>query len=204
MKHSEVLEALDLVVSEVDNESQRIRDAGSEALKANKLKPAKKAIAYAEKLAEFVNKVNKLGREWEALQKEIDDAAPEVKEIVLPRKPQKEHATGFTRKVEKVGPKTNFTVTFPDGMVIVDKKACLVLAKSIGKLGAEKVAALGIMVGGEPLVTKDKSQYKKHPSAVAEIAGGWFVKTHSNTASKIDYVKRAAKALGVKIVVKGA
>ena len=115
MKHPEVLEALDLVVSEVDNESQRIRDAGGEALKAGKLKPAKKAIEYAEKLA-----------------------------------------------------------------------------------------ALGLMVGGEPLVTKDRKLFVKQPKAVAEIAGGWFVKTHSSTASKIDAVRRIAKALGAKIVVKEA
>ena len=42
---------------------------------------------------------------------------------------------------------------------------------------------------------------KKHPSAIAEIAGGWFVKTHSGTAAKIRYVKQIAKALKVKLVV---
>ena len=38
-------------------------------------------------------------------------------------------------------------------------------------------------------------------SAVAEIAGGWFVKMHSSTAAKINYIKRIAKALKVKLVV---
>lgn len=42
MKHSDVPTALDLVVEEVGKESQRIRDAGGEALKAGKLSPAKK------------------------------------------------------------------------------------------------------------------------------------------------------------------
>ena len=202
MKHPEVLEALDLVASEVDNESQRIRDAGGEALKAGKLKPAKKAIEYAEKLAAFVKKVRALGDEWEKLQTEIAGAAPEVQEIVQPPSPPKEHATGFTRKVEKVGPKTNFTVTFPDGTVIADKKAYWVLARSLEKLGPDRVAALNILCGGEPLITRDRSLYKKHPSAIAALPSGWFVKTHSNTASKIDYVKRAAKALKVKIEIK--
>ena len=27
------------------------------------------------------------------------------------------------------------------------------------------------------------------PSAIAEIAGSWFVKTHSGTAAKIGYIK---------------
>ena len=38
-------------------------------------------------------------------------------------------------------------------------------------------------------------------SAVAEIAGGWFVKTHSGTAAKINYIKRIAKTLKIKLVV---
>ena len=50
-------------------------------------------------------------------------------------------------------------------------------------------------------MTKDKTLLKKHPSAIAEIAGGWFIKTHSGTAAKIGYVKRIAKALKVKLVV---
>jgi len=204
MKHAEVPVALDLVVEEVGKESQRIRDAGGEALKAGKLKPAKKAIEYAEKLAAFVKKVRALGDEWEKLQSDIAGAAPEVQEIVQQPKPQKEHKTGFKRTVESVGPKTNFTVTFPDGTTIADKKAYWVLARSLDKLGPDRVAALNILCGGEPLITRDRSLYVKHPSAVAALPSGWFVKTHSNTASKITYVKSAAKALGVKVVVKAS
>ncbi len=204
MKHSDVPTALELVVEEVGKESQRIRDAGSDALKIGKLKPAKKAIAFAEKLAAFVKKVRGLGDEWKKLQTEIDGAAPDVKEIVRPQVVQKQHKTGYTRKVVSVSPKSNFTVTFPDGAVIADKKAYNVLAKTVEKIGPDQVAAIGILCGGEPLVTQDRSLYKKQPSSVASIFGGWFVKTHSSTKAKIGYVKRIAKALKVKIVVKGA
>ena len=200
-KHSDVPTALDLVKEEVDKEARRIFSAGGDALKAGNIKPAKEAIAYAEKLADFVKKIQKLGDEWKKLEAKIDAAAPEVKEIVLPTKPQKEHKTGFTRNVTHVSPKTNFTVKLPDGKVIADPKAFWVMAKAIEAMGADKVAALGIMCGGEPLVTKDKTLLKKHPSAIAEIAGGWFIKTHSGTAAKIGYVKRIAKALKVKLVV---
>ena len=197
-KHSDVPAALDLVKEEVEKESKRIREAGSVALNAGVLKPAKEAIAYAEKLGEFVKKIQKLGDEWKKLEARIDAAAPEVQKIVNP-KPQKAHKTGYTRNVGKIAPKTNFTVKFPDGKVIADKKALLVMAKSIERIGAEKVAALGVMCGGEPLVTKDKSLYKKQPSAVASISGGWFVKTHSGTAAKIGYLKRVAKALKLNL-----
>ena len=200
-KHSDVPTALDLVKEEVDKEARRIFSAGGDALKAGNIKPAKEAIAYAEKLADFVEKIQRLGDEWKKLEAKIDAAAPEVKEIVLPTKPQKEHKTGFTRNVTHVSPKTNFTVKLPDGKVIADSKAFWVMAKAIEAMGADKVAALGVLCGGEPLVTKDKTLLKKHPSAIAEIAGGWFVKTHSGTAAKIRYVKQIAKALKVKLVV---
>ena len=170
-------------------------------MKAGNIKPAKEAIAYAEKLAEFVKKIQKLGDEWKKLEAKIDAAAPEVKEIVLPTKPQKGHKTGYKRSVTHVSAKTNFTVKLPDGKVIADSKAFWVMAKAIEAMGADKVAALGVLCSGEPLVTKDKSLLKKHPSAIAEIAGGWFVKTHSGTAAKISYIKRIAKALKVKLVV---
>ena len=203
-KHSDVPAALDLVREEVDKEARRIFSAGGDALKAGNIKPAKEAIAYAEKLSDFVKKIQKLGDEWLKLEARIDAAAPEVKEIVQLPKSQKAHKTGFTRKVTTVAPKSNFTVRFPDGVTIADRKAYWVLAKSIEKLGAADVAKLGVMVGGEPLVTQDKSLLKKHPNAIAAIKGGWFVKTHSGTAAKMRYVKTIAKALKVKVVIAGA
>ena len=202
-QHSDVPAALDLVKEEVEKESKRIFSAGGDALKAGNIKPAKEAIAYAEKLAEFVKKIHKLGEDWKKLEAKIDAAAPEVREIVNPR-PQKSHKTGYTRNVGKISPKTNFTVRMPDGRTISNSKAFWVLAKTIEAIGADRVAALGIMCGGEPLVTKDKTLLKKHPSAIAPIADGWFVKTHSGTAAKIGYVKRIAKALKVKLVVTNA
>ena len=97
-QHSDVPAALDLVREEVEKESKRIFAAGGDALKAGKIKPAKEAIAYAEKLAEFVKKIHKLGEDWKKLEAKIDAAAPEVREIVNP-KPQKPHKSGFTRNV---------------------------------------------------------------------------------------------------------
>ena len=183
-QHSDVPAALDLVREEVEKESKRIFSAGGDALKAGKIKPAKEAIAYAEKLAEFVKKIHKLGEDWKKLEAKIDAAAPEVREIVNP-KPQKPHKTGFTRNVTHISPKTNFTVRMPDGKTISNSKALWVMAKTIEAIGADRVAGLGIMCGGEPLVTKDKS----------------LLKTHSGTAAKIGYVKKIAKALKVKLVV---
>ena len=199
-KHSDVPTALDLVKEEVDKESRRIFSAGGDALKAGNIKPAKEAIAYAERLADFVKKIQRLGDEWKRLEARIDAAAPEVQDIVRPAKARNVKA-GFTRKVTHVSPKTNFTVRFPDGKVIADAKAFRVLARTIEALGPDRVAALGMMCGGEPLVTKNRAELRKHPTAIAAIAGGWFVKTHSGTAAKMGYVKRIAKALKVKLLL---
>ncbi|MBQ9693165.1 MAG: hypothetical protein IJV69_00195 [Kiritimatiellae bacterium] len=200
-KHSDVLTALGLVKDEVGKESDRIHVAGGKALMIGKREPAKEAIAYAEALDAFVKKVKALEEEWKALEAKIDEATPEVKEIVLPSKPNKPHKIGFKRNVIEVGPKTKFTVKFPDGTLITAPKAKDVLAKTIEKIGASKVAALGFLPAGEPLVTKDKSQLQKQPHEIAEIKGGWFVKTHSSTQAKMTQVEQIAKALEIKLKV---
>jgi len=198
MKHAEVPEALELVVDEVGKESQRIRDAGSVALKEGKLKPAKKAIEYAEKLLGFVEKVRELGDEWERLQHEIDGFTPEVREIVLPTK-IRNHKTGYTINAGSKSPKTTFSVSFPDGTVIADNGAKVVFGKAISKLGTSRVAAFGIMLGGEPLLSRDKSIFKKNPGQVHPIGDGWYVKTHCSTAAKIGLLKKIAAKMNVRI-----
>lgn len=201
MEHAEVPEALNRVVGEVKKESQRIRDAGGEALRLNRLDPASKAIEFARRMEKFVGEVRKLGEAWNALQTEMEGAAPEVKEIVLPTK-ARPHKAGYTRKVETVSPKTNFTVTFPDGTTVADRKAKTVFAKSIEKLGVEAVAALNIVKGGEPLVSRRKADFGKQPTQVHPIAGGWFVKTHSSTADKMRLLAKIAKALNCELTIR--
>ena len=58
-----------------------------------------------------------------------------------------------------------------------------------------------LLCGGEPLVTNDKTRLTKQPSQIAEIAGGWFVKTHSSTQATMKQVEQIAKALKVKLVL---
>lgn len=201
-KHSDVLPALDLVQGEVNKEARRIFSAGGDALKVGKIKPAKEAIAYAEELEAFVEKVKALEEEWKALEAKVDEVALEAKEIIAPQRPYFPHKTGFKRKVTKVGPRTNFMVTFSDGIVIQAPKAKDVLAMAIEKIGASKVAALALLSAGEPLVTNDKSLLQKNPSQVAEIKGGWFVKTKSSTEAKMKQVKTIAEALKIDLEVK--
>lgn len=201
MKHSEVPAALELVIEEVGKESQRIRDAGSEALKAGKLEPAKQAIAYAEQLADFVAQVRTLGERWTSLQGVLSEATQEVQEIVRFPKSGKPRKIGFTRKVNKVSPKTNFTVTFPDGLTISERQAKAVFAKTIEHIGVETVAALKIFVGGEPLVSQEKTAFQKAPTQIQPIARGWYVKTHNSTREKMMLLEKIAKVQHLKLKI---
>ena len=216
MKHADVKEALDLAEGEVGEESKRICRMGGAALSEGHIAPAKAAIAYSEKLAVLAKKIAALRDEWLALQSEIDRETPEVQRIIRPelplatpdaaksRKPAKEHKTGYTRKVDKIGPKTNFSVAFPDGTVVSDAIALRVLVKTIEKIGAEKVASVGLQIGGEPLVSKDRKVFKKYPDAIAPCVGGWFVHTHSSTKRKVACVRKIAAALKIPVKIVGA
>jgi len=63
MEHAEVLTALRRVVAEAEKESQRIRDAGGDALKANRLGPTLKAIEYARRIEAFGSQSARVGSE---------------------------------------------------------------------------------------------------------------------------------------------
>lgn len=200
MKHADVIAALDLVVEEVAKESRRIYKAGSDAMLERKLDLAQKAIDFAKNLKEFEDRVKVLGEAWKELQKQMEGAAPEVKEIVLPTKLQKSRKTGYTRKApETIAKKSTFTVSFADGTVISDKYAKVVFGRAIEKIGAAAVAQLGVVLGGEPLVSRDKGAFKKHPTQVQPISSGWFVKTHSSTKQKIQLLNGIAKKLKQKL-----
>ena len=215
MKHADVKEALDLAEGEVGEESKRICRMGGAALSEGHIAPAKAAIAYSEKLAVLAKKIAALRDEWLALQSEIDRETPEVQRIIRPgpppatpdaaksRKPVKEHKTGYTRKVDKIGPKTNFSVTFPDGTVVSDSVAARVLVRAIEKFGFEKVASVGLEIGGEPLVSKDRKSFRKYSESVASCAGGWFVHTHSSTKRKVACVRKIAAALKIPVKIVG-
>jgi len=90
---------------------------------------------------------------------------------------------------------TSFAVTFPDGTRIGESKASVTFAKSIEKIGAPQVAALNLEMAGDPIVTRDRSEIKKMPRMVNEIAGGWFVKTHSSIYTKLSFLRRINDAL---------
>lgn len=195
---SEVPQALEILRDEVNRAEMAIRKEGAKAM-MDSLKAAEEAIAYAKRLRAFIAKIEALGNEWQKIDASIAKATPEAREIV--RK-----AGGTRNVVEPLEPKTNFTVTFPDGKVIAEPKANLTLARTIEAIGPSRVAALrgaaSLRPNGEPLVTRRASDLSKYPSAKLSIAGGWFVNTQSSTDGKVKTVKEISKQLKLKLKVK--
>ena len=88
-------------------------------------------------------------------------------------------------------------VWFEDGTVFDDKYAADVFAKSIEKIGANKIQKLGIYVTGFPLIgTKapEKYQYKV-------INGGYYIPVNSSTETKKRLLEEISNSLGLKIKI---
>lgn len=163
---SEVPQALEILRGEVGRVETAVREEGAKAMTATasgSLKAAEEAIAYAKRLHAFISKIDALGKEWQKIEASIAKATPEAREIV--RKAGGTHVV--TGPLE---PKTNFTVTFPDGKVIAEPKANLTLARAIEAIGPARVAELRgaacLRPNGEPLVTRQwmgraQAQYRK-------------------------------------------
>jgi hypothetical protein len=97
----------------------------------------------------------------------------------------------------KKEPKTNIQVTFADGTIIENSQAAPTFAEVIGKMGVEKVKALGIPCCGDELVSLDKhDKYKQYQ------IGKYYVFTHTSTKVKIKKLLEISNTLkiGIKIV----
>lgn len=92
---------------------------------------------------------------------------------------------------------TNLNVTFPDGTEISNRFAYQTLCDVIEKVGADKVASLGIRQSGTDLVSrKEDDFYQQH-----KIKGGWLVLTHSSTELKKNHLEEIARRLNLNLKV---
>ena len=177
------------------------------------LAASRKYIGDVAKLKEMIESAAALGEAWKSLGLEgldseaeadtaeeqgdgegLDGFSDEVPEDEFPPEPQEPDEPPTPR-----GRCTNFAVTLPDGVRIAESKASVTFAKTIEKLGAERVAGLGLRMAGDPIVAQDRAEIKKMPTMVQPIAGGWFVKTHSNTYTKMQFLRNIAESLGIEL-----
>lgn len=188
------------MVSLIREKSENLRKWAKEHPKEGEVKYAQKAISYADRLDVCCEKLKEFCTESLATLEELYQFSEEM--IAVDKRSSKEpKKSAAERKAAKNAPKSSFSVTFPDGNRIFDMQAKTVLAKAIAKIGPKKVAELDIKCNGEPLVSKDKSVYKKQPSMVASLGKDWFVKTHSSTAEKMKFLARISKALNLNLKI---
>ena len=201
----EVSIALELLASTLEDERVRIYGIGANALKALDAKTALAVIEFAGKLEEFQKKVRLLGEDWSALIEEKGSAPQKVQEIVdgdgkLFGTRTRKSKTGFTRNVtQPLAAKTNFTVRFPDGTIIFNRKACDTFVQAIEKIGETKVRELNLICVGEPLVSATQS--RKYPTCSKKTMAGLYVQTQSSTAGKIKFLKTISKKLKIGLTI---
>lgn len=201
IENQDVLAAFNLLNETMSEEKTRIFKKGAEAMQNEDEKTSQSVLDFAKKIGELQKDVALLVEKWEDLMKLRDSLTPQMQKIVTgegrlfpPRK------TGYKRNVtHPLQPKTGLVVTFPDGTEIAAKKAKDVFAKTIERIGAERVAELGIMCGGEKLVSKSPSGKQARQSH--EIANGFYVKTHSSTADKKKQLVKISDKLNLGLAI---
>ena len=102
-----------------------------------------------------------------------------------------------TVRGRKASPKI-LRVTLPDRTVICEKKSIDTFLMTLQYIGLERVSKLqSIISQGHPLVSTEKSESAKY---FREL-DGYFIGTHSSTATKARFIQRIARELHIKITV---
>jgi hypothetical protein len=119
MQNQEVSAALDLLISTLSDERNRIYDIGASAMLAKDKKTAQAVIDFAQKLEKFQESVQNLNHDWLTIIAEKISAPEKVQAIVdgegkLFGMRTRNTPSGFTRKVDHpISPETNFSVSIP-------------------------------------------------------------------------------------------
>ena len=200
----DVMAALDLVREEVGKATRQIYEAGGAEMSRGNMATAKKAIGYIDKLDEFMMQVEDVGEKWAKVQAALDADLESVKDVVLPRS-VRNVKPGFTRNVKEVAPWTNFTARINGGETISEPTARAAFVEALKCLDLDELAKLGCMVNGEPLLSKDKSVFKKYikvdAKSVLPVKDGWYANVYTSTATKVRLLNEFAKACGVKMEI---
>lgn len=198
----DVMAALALVREEVGKATRQIQQAGGAEMARGNMAIAKKAIGYIDKLDEFMIQMEDVGEKWAQVQASLDADLESVKEVVLP-KSVRNVKPGFTRNVTEVAPWTNFTARINGGELISEPTARAAFVKALQQFDLEELASLDTKVNGEPLLSKDRSVFKKYSKvdsgSVLPVKDGWYANVYTSTATKVRLLEEFANACGVKV-----
>ena len=122
----------------------------------------------------------------------------EEEENFISKRKEFKKESSYTISPHTKSKKTNLAVTFPDGTVIKNRFAWKTLCDTIEKVGAEKVAPLGIRQSGIDLVSRTEDDYYQQH----KIKDGYLVLTHSSTEMKKNHIEYISNQLGLDLKVK--
>ena len=176
--HAEIDEAFTLVVEQLGEERNRLYSAGAKAMLAQNADEAQRILGLQNDLQGFLEEVEAVARKWHGLQQRIDGVPSEPEPRESPT--VGEGPTNGGPREQQVPSALPFVVRFGNGREISGERMNDVLSETVAVLGIERVAALGVMLFDDPLLTKDKARITKMPTAVKDCGDGWFLKTQGN------------------------
>ncbi len=185
---NEVTLAFEMLAGEIQKVSDQMGQEGSKAMLSSKLETAESLIQFSKKVKAFSEKVGSLETEWKILQDELE-AFNLDKPCLISPKPSK-------------NPNGLLSVKFPNGDAICERKAVDTLIKCVEIIGPRKVASVGILISGEPFVTRQKECLKKYSREVRDLSNGWYVNLHCNTEGKKHFLEQISKALGLRLKIR--
>jgi hypothetical protein len=186
MNTDSVSAAFDLILEEIGTVVSEVHSQGVAFLSNGQYQEAENVISSAKELSKFREKLDSLKREWRVGL----DATTRAKVSVEASK------VSHTIASHSKSPKTALQVKFPDGTTLFKDSAAKTFTATIQKLGPERVAALGLKLYGDPLLSR-----RKVPNYTSTQVDGYWVMTHSSTVDKRKQLLDIAAGLNVELTV---
>lgn len=178
--------AFELMKLELEATVENLNAEGAELFRLSRYEEANDLIAKGKALRNFCHRVDQLSDEW------IENFSPDTGAEAS----EKEQETARTILSASKSSRTGLLVRFKDGSIICEKTAALTLAKTIERIGFERVAGLGIKVNKEDIVSRNPStKYGEVP------LNGYFIKTHSSTDQKKRTLEQISRRLNLELEV---
>ena len=181
-----VYTAFQLMLEELEGKADDLNSEGAAFFRNSDYESAKLKADHGDQLRRFRAKVEILRDEWiqsHSTTFPVTEAS-ELDAIV------RTISTGSKSR------KTALVVKFPDGHTIYEKVASDTFAKSLEKIGLEKVERLGIMVNKLPLISRQAPKTYQ----CTEVRGLYII-THSSTDYKRQLLERVSNELNIGLSV---
>lgn len=189
MTKNGVTEAFRLLIDEINNVDQEIKDSIMEAVQKNNHDKANMLIEKTKNLKHFQDEVGALFKKWRS-----GISPPSRKPF-----PVGHNSKGQYTAVRPLrAPASRLRVSFPDeGKTIEERYAADTFAQTIKTIGINQVRKLGVNIGGIPLIDSVKHDEKYGQREI----DGWHICTHSSNQNKKALLDEIAYTLGIRLKV---